>query len=1424
VPQQKIVLNPKGLYTNVNQLGTVPPGALLTTKNVVMSRPGVVEVRRGKKTNAFFAKLEGQAGSQQWTAGTRPLRLFNAKLRTGGEAQTNYLGTPTPGMITMMADGTMYWSPDGVTYTKVNPTYGLDPLLLNAPNSDRHWYGFEQNGNFYITTSNGVIKVGRPLPTNPATVYAAPTADQIADWTRAGYAPAGVPWGVNTQATLTTANGTAVSPNCQVAYRFCFGYRDANNLLQLGAPSSRAVVVNAAANQTKDCVLATQVPPGIITSRHFWQLYRSLPSSSETTDPGDDCGLVAEGPIPSDVTIDQMSRTGTVLTCRTSTAHGLVPSTANDSYYVNLKNGVTVPGVASTNEFFIARSGNVRQIYKKSGSSGALSLVGSWSITQTETFTGASRPSNYPNAGRVILFRAEPTDGRLFYIEQYSGYLWIISSTGTTVTSVNLNCTVDAAAYEQGTRNIKMFGRPPASTSDVFDYCNPSANGQSGYYVTEFSTVTNSINYQSNGSALASPGTSVSTGQPVVFGPGAMVGSCRMGVWRARAGATAYICLVMYGSQQGSKVAISSDRGITWSYQYARSRGSSGLPVTCTAGDTVQNPNTGETTFTFAVNDNLYVDVYNIQNSGTDTPLLTGNWWEQYPNATTVQALALRVNKTTGRVGVSILIGNSPGNTDTVVLAVTAAGAWTFSQIQSLLTVATGAYASVGSPGFMQDSGNNFLLSWPNSTKTTGTQYVFDGTALTTSLIGTDPAYTWGGVGGSVDTTSAYVAPGTYKVLTTADTTHFTVASTQSPQVDFVATSVAVTMQQAEIYYTDTVDPAYIGPYLYSSPSVEGALQMNFPPPQCRDAALFRTTAFYANTISRTLVSITMLKLPVAGDRVYIGGNGVTNYVTAAATEDAGAFTYKIGTTGTLSQKIRATIESLAKVVNINWPTFRNLIYMVGTGATAYSTFFITAVKAGDSVSFKSTNSTGSALLTGYYTPNNVYGEAQLNKNLLAYSKTLSPDAVPLTNNIRIGSDSKQILRILPSRDALFVFKEDGCFIVRGYGPPWQVDPFDLTLQLTISDSLVTLDNAVFGAFARGVFKISDSNVELLSLPIQNLLERALVGDLNSDSNDYGFATADMPDHKYLLYLPTDTNVNDYADIVYVYDTFTNEWTTWDELARHVLSYRDTSLMHAFQTEATSVDSTIGTASGPYPSIAKENKNLTPDDFFDDIYWQIPSVSTDPGQKIMFYDTGGLLSTDSPPAVIMISQNGNALGWAPDVIDIIVPYGEDASYPDAIIVKSNSAPGSIIPISNESVPWLTPGANNQRVSVFRGIVHGWEFTQMFPESPAATNHFSELVVSFRAAYWSKLTALFRLPHEQQDPQIALQTVEFDGLHHFGPRRRASINNFIRTYVPRQSQRGTTLTAGILTSACGTPIESNGITVILTQGPASFQRR
>lgn len=54
--------------------------------------------------------------------------------------------------------------------------------------------------------------------------------------------PAGVPGGLDAEASLQLADGQAIPGDCQVAYRGVFGERDGNGRLLLGAPSGRAVL------------------------------------------------------------------------------------------------------------------------------------------------------------------------------------------------------------------------------------------------------------------------------------------------------------------------------------------------------------------------------------------------------------------------------------------------------------------------------------------------------------------------------------------------------------------------------------------------------------------------------------------------------------------------------------------------------------------------------------------------------------------------------------------------------------------------------------------------------------------------------------------------------------------------------------------------------------------------------------------------------------------------------------------------------------------------------------------------------------------------------------------------------------------------------------------------------------------------------
>ena len=1411
MPQQKITLHPKGLYTNVNQLGVVPPGALSETTNVVLSRPGVLGIRRGRRTTAFFAQNNGVA----WSSSIRPLRLFNAKLRVGGSAPTNYLGVSTPGIISMMSDGTMYWSVDGATFTKVNPTYGFDPIQLDPITNNRSWYGFEQNGAFFVTTGRGVVKVARPIPNLPIPNLFAPTQPEIDDWSRSGYAPAGVPWGLNTSASLdTSGTGVAVKNDSQTAYRFCFGYRDANNNTHLGAPTSRIVVKNPLADPIRNVNVSTIIPPGINSYVHFWQLYRSLGSSSADTDPGDDEGLIAEGSIPKDLLIDQMSRIGTALTVRTTTAHGLSASAPQSN--IILKSDTVIQGVVSTTELSITpTNATLRTINKKTGNAGIITASGTFSISGKEAVNTSQIP---------ILLAADTTTGKVYYMEAGVPYVYIINPDGTYNSSIALEFFPDQVSFDAQQRLIRIIGRSVAYAWNVFDYVD-SATGR--YYCAEFSTATDTRGYVMTGGALNKIGTTFA-GTYTKLTPEIMARSCRLGIWRANDSSQTYWCLAIYTQGQATQLASSTDKGITWSYQYGYLPPDNQFITSIyriTAGESIRNATTGEVTFSYAVHAMHYN--YNqqsfsqyVKNPGNSTPFLSSGAYFATSHGGLVESAIVDIHTNATNGYHTMVYMDALSQTNVLLKFVHYSTPW----------VASGAGNIMGTKDVGTMPGNNDVVyCYGQDSAGNGSLFtdikggVFSLEAGVFVDIGTFAPLVGSGSGtkGTTSTGNATVFAGDYAVQTVIDSTHFTLTSVQSPQIDFTTVAANVVVAQTEIFYHDVTEYSYIGPFLYSSQSVEGSLQTNYPPPACRDTTLFRTTGFYANTTQRTLVSVTMIRLPIAGERIYIGGNGTVNYVTAGTTEDVQGRIFKIGTSGTLSAQIEKTIDSLSRVVNINWRVWRNVIVPFGIGSTAFSTFYVSGVTPQDTVAFRNTNSTGASLVIGGFAPNNFYGEAVRQRNLLYYSKTNDAESVPLNNNLRIGSDSKDILRVIPSRDAVFVFKEDGCFVVRGYSAPWQVDPFDLTLQLSIPDSLVTLDNAVFGAFTRGIFKVSDSNVELLSLPVQDLLERALVGDLNEQAVNYGFGLGDNPDHKYLLWLPGDTDPEDYPINVLVYDTFTNEWTTWKHPSRHAVMFKDFSMMFAFQTECLNGENASLPAHGPFSSILVENKTLTPNDFYDDRAWIVPET----------YDILPVVLTeyDDVNQTITLGDTISAYGTDLDIYDIIVPLGEDPSYVDAIMLAEPGVAGSPVKILNTYVPWLTPGGGGGEpvtvlVEVYRGIRHGWKFAQNFPESPAATNHFSELAVSFREAYWSKLTATFELPAEQQDPPHAPQIVDFDGIHHFGPVRTASKNNFIRTYVPRQSQRGTTLIAGIETGVCGTPIESNGILIILTQGPTSFQRR
>jgi hypothetical protein len=236
---QSLNLKLVGLYTYPNRLGkSIPEGALLRAKNIVIDADSVAQSRRGINRLTYgFSSITDRA-SKFFTYQSKLLARY-----TGDKLA--YYNTSSG------------WTDYSSTYADPSST----ARIRSAGASD----------NFYFTSSTGIKK----LDAYNATVTAA-----------------GMYKGLDITGSLTGAGGF-LEPDNQVAYRHLWTLKDANKNLIIGAPSQRAVVSNPAIGTAQDVSLSLTIPAGITTS-HILQVYRSAPSGSESVTPSDDLQLVYE--------------------------------------------------------------------------------------------------------------------------------------------------------------------------------------------------------------------------------------------------------------------------------------------------------------------------------------------------------------------------------------------------------------------------------------------------------------------------------------------------------------------------------------------------------------------------------------------------------------------------------------------------------------------------------------------------------------------------------------------------------------------------------------------------------------------------------------------------------------------------------------------------------------------------------------------------------------------------------------------------------------------------------------------------------------------------------------------------------------------------------------------------------------------------
>jgi len=235
---QQLDLKAKGLQTNPNPIGSVPPGSLEVAKNVNIDQDNVISNRRGFKT---FGNAIGISDSQTINS------LHNYKDRL----ITHYHQT-----LAYDSNGSGVW---------VNYSGTFAP-----PTGEQKIKSVGASGNFYFTTDAGIAKIDS-LTSTPGS--------------------SGVPKALGGSAAISSVTGFLTNNN-QVAYRIVWGFEDVSGNLLLGAPSERIVILNSVGASRK--VDVTFSIPSTITTSFFYQIYRTGLSGGATLVPNDEMQLIAE--------------------------------------------------------------------------------------------------------------------------------------------------------------------------------------------------------------------------------------------------------------------------------------------------------------------------------------------------------------------------------------------------------------------------------------------------------------------------------------------------------------------------------------------------------------------------------------------------------------------------------------------------------------------------------------------------------------------------------------------------------------------------------------------------------------------------------------------------------------------------------------------------------------------------------------------------------------------------------------------------------------------------------------------------------------------------------------------------------------------------------------------------------------------------
>lgn len=413
---------------------------------------------------------------------------------------------------------------------------------------------------------------------------------------------------------------------------------------------------------------------------------------------------------------------------------------------------------------------------------------------------------------------------------------------------------------------------------------------------------------------------------------------------------------------------------------------------------------------------------------------------------------------------------------------------------------------------------------------------------------------------------------------------------------------------------------------------------------------------------------------------------------------------------------------------------------------------------------------------SGYFIVNDDYvvSDNDARQNRVGISKPGQVEAVPLYTYFDIGSANFPIQRVVALRDGIFFFKTDGVFRLSGEAfSNYTVTLVDNTVSLKVPESAVPFNNQVFCFTTQGVCAVTDSGVQIISVPIEDrLLELSSEQYTNFAQASFGVAYESARIYMFFTVTEEDDEV---ATQAFVYNSLTDSWSRW--VMSRTCGVVNITVNKLFMAKASS------------GQILIERKSFTTADFADEQYPVEIDVVT------------------STTEVTLV-----------DVANVEVGMTLLQGAREAVIEEIDGLDLVITPISG-----LMPGD----ATVYAPIENSLKWVPIDCENPGILKQFSEISLQFKNAAFREIEAIFSTNISPGPFPVGIENNSFNGWGLLpwgtgGWGGQLGGQNVLRTYVPREKQRGHWLNLELRTNQAFTGFSLQGVSTSFSPMSTRFK--